>query len=109
MINIKSVGRDRIVYRSENFDEYHTHLPKELYNHPNKAALRLRYNVRKEKIPRMSKFIYKYVGKDNYKRFIESHMRISKSSNYINKLQNYIKVHFDDHNESYVNIQKGVR
>jgi hypothetical protein len=116
MINIDSKGRDRIVYDVNKVDRYgwdsknphtHTHIPQELFNNPNKIALRIRYNCYNNRIPRHSKFVKKHVRERNFKRYIESHIRVSNDIDYIRELQLILKKHSDTQN--YVNIQKGAR
>jgi len=116
MINIDSKGRDRIVYDVSKVDQYgwdnkkiptHTHIPQEVFNNPNKIALRIRYNCYNKRIPRHSKFVRKHVRECNFKRYIERHIRVSNDIKYIKELRLILKKHSDD--QSYYNVQKGVR
>jgi len=95
MINIKKVGRnDYIVSNTIKIDKYgwkgdennkcHTHIAG--YNCNRKVALRLRYNVINERIPTLNKFALSYVGKRNYTKYLESHLRVSDNTEYCDKL-----------------------
>lgn len=111
MITIKRIKKDYIVINQKlkeirGFKASHTHCPDSLYNNAHKTALRIRYNVLNDRLPRHSKFIYKYVGERNFKRYIESHIRVS-TGEYRQKLLQFIKQEEDK--QHYVNIQKGVR
>jgi len=113
MLTIKKFGKDRMLINTSKWDDVnkqnaHTHIPDSLYHHPNKVALRIRYNIRNKRLPRRSKFVTKYVGNQNFERYIESHIRVCKHKKYINKLVNYLKVNRNK-GPSYKNVQKGGR
>jgi len=96
MISIKSKGRnDYIVFNTKKIDKYgwsgndinkcHTHIAG--YNCNRKTAKQLRYNCDHNRIPTFSNFALKNVGKRNYIRYLESHLRVSDDVEYCNKLQ----------------------
>ena len=96
MINVKKVGRnDYIVSNTIKIDKYgwkgdennkcHTHIAG--YNCNRKVALQLRYNVENNKMPTLSKFALKFVGKRNYIKYLESHLRVSDNTEYCDKLR----------------------
>ena len=96
MINIQPKGkRDYIVSNSKKVDRYgwsgdennkcHTHIAG--YNCNHRTAVQLKYNVIHERIPTLNKFVLCYVGKRNYIRYLESHLRVSDNTEYCDKLK----------------------
>ena len=101
MINIKRVKRDYIIFNQQKVDKYgwagdninktHSHICG-VFNNPRKVALRIRYNVLNNRVPTYSKFIYEHVGKRNYIRYLESHLRVTDDKEYSEKLNNLINI-----------------
>ena len=80
---------DRYGWSGDNDHKTHTHISG--YNNNRKVALRIRYNVANNRIPTINKFVNNYVGKRNYIRYVESHLRITSNARYVEKLQGIIK------------------
>jgi len=100
MINVKRVNQhDYIVSNSSKVSKYgwegnnttkcHTHVCG--YNSNHKVALQIKYNVLNNIIPTYDKFMHTSVGKRNYIRYVESHIRVSEDKQYIENLESIIK------------------
>jgi len=80
----------------------HTHITYWRFPHTQVVADKIEENVKKEVVPRMSKFIKTKVRKVNFMYYLESHLRLAYNETYRNRLINYIKTK-ENNKQNYFN------